>query len=155
MEAVDFKPIHGLALLEHFAQAVPEYISQQLGTEKFQEVAGKSCGHCYSGVDDGEIFVCAGVLPVWPGCWRIWAMVSRNIMPHQMLWLHRAGLQWLDQLQVTHEFRRIETTARVDSPDALRWLEMLGFECEGRLRCYDADGNDHRMYSRIACHLTP
>lgn len=154
MEVIDFKPVHGLALLEHFAQQVPEYIARNLGTERFQEIASASHGHCHSGMDDGHIFVCAGLLPVWPGCWRIWAMISRNTTTPQMLSLHRAGFAWLDQLQESWEFRRIETTARADHTPARRWLEMLGFECEGHLRRYDADGNDHKMYARVACHST-
>lgn len=150
MKVTDFKPVHGLALLKNFAQSVPDYIVRNIETERFAEIA--SCQHAYSGFDDGELFVCAGIMPIWPGSWRAWAMIGQRTTARQMLTLHRNVSGWLKRIQTSDDFRRIETTARADSPAALRWLAMLGFECEGHLRRYDADGNDHKIFSRIACH---
>jgi hypothetical protein len=148
IEKVPFKPIHGLALTAEAVQEVPERILACCGTEHWQEIARR--GEAYSGLDEGLLFFCAGVAPIWHGRWYVWAILSANTTPTRMLWLHRQAIKWLDGMQQGEEFRRLEATARADAPAANRWLRMLGFECEGYLRCYDADGNDHRLYARVA-----
>jgi hypothetical protein len=151
MEQVEFKPIHGLALAGEAAQKLPDRLVFDLGTERWQEIARTHDAH--TALDDGLVFCSAGVVSIWPGRAQVWAIVSRNTDRRRMLWLHRQALAWLDQLQESVEFRRIEAVARVDHPAANRWLVMLGFEKEGHLGCYDADGNDHNLYSRIAWDL--
>lgn len=152
IELLPFKPIHGMALMDDIAQEIPRRLLWVLGTEKWNEIAAPSEGRAWTGRDEGDIFCCGGVIPSWHGCCRAWAMVSKSATVMQMLWLHREARFFLDQLQDDPAYRRVETTALVNFKQANQWLGLLGFECEGTLQCYDADGHDHRMYARVACH---
>jgi RimJ/RimL family protein N-acetyltransferase len=45
--------------------------------------------------------------------------------------------------------RRIQATTDPEFGPGQRWLLMLGFVQEGRLRAYTPDGRDQLMYARI------
>lgn len=141
--------------MEVTANVAQEVSHLQLSAEKWLSMSEE--GHAYTGIEAGTVYICSGIVPVWPGRWQLWSAVSKYAGPAKMLWIHRQALEWLDGMQKSSpvEFMRIEATAKADEPHSIRWLEMLGFEIEGRLRCYDANGNDHLLYARISCHLTP
>jgi len=152
VEKIDFKPEHGLEISGDVVQEISHLNMSQEAWEKICQ-----WGRGFTGVDDGKVRVCSGIIPLWPGRWALWCAVSNGVGPSQMLWIHRQALEWLEGLQMSGptEFRRIEATARIDQPQAMKWLHMLGFWKEGTLRCYDVAGNDHIQYARISCHLTP
>jgi len=149
MEKVPFRALHGLQIQMSVAQEISHLT---LSASKWAEYEG---GPAYTGVEEGCPYVCAGILESWYGRWLAWAAISHNAGPREMLWIHRQTRKFLVDLQAldSERYRRIEATARVDEPEAQRWLEMLGFVKEGRLRCYDASGLDHFQYARIPCHL--
>lgn len=96
-------------------------------------------------VRDGEqILLCGGVLPTGPNMGLLWAVLSADA-GSRMVWLHRATLRFLD----IEPFKRIEATVEDGFPAGNRWLEMLGFEYEGRMRAYGAAGETHLRYARI------
>ena len=152
MEKIDLRPEHVQEISRDIAQEISHL---DTGLEAWKSIV--QFGRGFSGVENGDVYVCSGILPVWTGRWILWGAVSNKTGPRQMLWIHRRALEWLDGLQQSSpkEFRRIEATARMDEPQAIKWLEMLGFWREGVLLCYDAAGNDHIQYARISCHLTP
>ncbi len=152
MRRVDFRVEHGVAIQVHLVQDVDHL---HLSAEKWKTL--KNDGPAWTGLSESAPIICCGLLPVWNGRWVAWAAISTKVRRREMLWIHRNVHSFLDNLQScepeTH--CRIETTARADQPNAQRWLELLGFEREGRLRCYDASGNDHIQYARFPCRLTP
>ena len=150
MQKIDFKPEHGQEISRHTAQQISHL---DISRDTWAQVG--SLGSAFSGVEDGDIYVCSGILPLWSGRWALWGAVSNRAGPRHMLWIHRRALEWLDGLQQSEPevFRRIEATARADELAARKWLEMLGFWSEGCLCSYDAVGNDHIQYARISCHL--
>ena len=151
MIQVDFRVEHGVAIQAHVIQEVAHL---ELSAEKW---AACQKGPAFTGQGEDGPMVCAGILPVWKGRWFAWAAISAKCRRREMLWIHRNVLGFLDGIQSykPQKYCRIETTARVDQPNAQRWLELLGFEREGRLRCYDASGLDHIQYARFPCRLTP
>jgi hypothetical protein len=153
VEKIDFQPEHGQEIT---SGSVAQEISHLNMSRQTWEQIDRN-GRGFTGMHNGEVRVCSGILPLWPGRWALWCVVSSKVGPSQMLWIHRRALEWLDRLQVSgpKEFCRIEATACIDHLQAMKWLEMLGFWEEGTLRCYDAAGNDHVQYARISCHLTP
>jgi RimJ/RimL family protein N-acetyltransferase len=62
-----------------------------------------------------------------------------------MLFLHRATRRFID----LEPLRRLEASVEVGFPAGERWLELLGFEHEGPLRAFGANGEDHVRYARI------
>ncbi len=98
-----------------------------------------------TGVVDGDVVFCAGVVPQWPGRYTAWALLSENSGPH-MTWITRAVRAGLETVQ-----GRVELTVRVDFPPGQRWAEILGFHVETPLlRKYGPDGEDHIGYVRIS-----
>lgn len=145
---VNFQPMHGLALSAQIAEDVPNEMKWMLGTEKWQELA-KNPGRSFSGLDGGVVFASGGVIPCWYGRCQVWAIISREIGRARMLWLTRQAFIFLDDLQQDERYRRMEAVANVANPASVKWCEMLGFEKEGYLECYDSDGNDHIAYVRL------
>jgi hypothetical protein len=96
-------------------------------------------------VRDGEhILLCGGVIPTGPTHGTLWAALSADA-GHRMLWLHRATRRFLD----IETRRRIEATVEDGFPAGCRWLDLLGFEFEGRMRGYGDNGETHLRYARI------
>ena len=151
MQQIDFQVEHGMEIQDNIVQEVAHI---GISTDTWKDVRD---GQAFTGMNGFTPMVCAGVLPIWKGRWLAWAAISVKVGRREMLWIHRNVFRFLDNLQSNEPetYRRIESTARKDQPDAQRWLELLGFEREGRLRCYDASGNDHIQYARFPCRLTP
>ena len=151
MNKIEFQAEHGVAIQAHVIQ---EAAHLELTAEKW---ARYKEGPAFTGENGSGPMICAGVLPVWDGRWYAWAAISEKVRRKEMLWIHRNVHSFLENLQSyePRKYRRVETTARSDQPNAQRWLELLGFQREGRLRCYDASGLDHIQYARFPCHLTP
>ena len=147
MIQVEFRVEHGIAIQAHVVQEVAHL---ELSAEKW---ARYQMGPAFTGQSEDGPMICAGVLPVWKGRWFAWAAISTKCRKREMLWIHRNVLKFLDDLQSgePETYRRVESTASAEQPDAQRWLELLGFQKEGRLRCYDASGSDHIQYARISC----
>ncbi len=152
---VSFQPIHGLAMTGQQAQDVPTRTKLMLGPDKWREVAERGSGRCFSGLNEGLVFACGGVLQQHYGRCQAWVMLSKEISRSQLLWFTRETIRFLDKLQEDPEYRRVEATARADSVQAVRWCELLGFKKEGLLEGYDADGNDHIAYARVRWPLKP
>jgi len=62
---------------------------------------------------------------------------------------HRTILALLDQHEAQHSLRRVQMTVKAGHPENERWAESLGFQFEGVLRAFDADGTDHVLFSRV------
>jgi hypothetical protein len=146
---VNFRAAHGLALKGQVAQRVPDWLNAQWGPEKWHEIEKASQGRSFSGLDGGAVFACSGVIPYWYGRCQVWAIISREIGKARMLWLTRQAFTFLDRLQQDERYRRVEAVANASNPASVRWCEMLGFEKEGYMECYDPEGNDHIAYVRL------
>ena len=147
MEKVKFQVEHGLVIQSNVTQEISHL---KMSAEKWMR---HQMGPSFTGIECGYPYICAGILPIWEGRWEAWAAISVKVRHREMLWAHRNVFAFLDTLQTgePEKYRRVETTARSDQPNAQRWLELLGFQKEGRLRCYDASGLDHIQYARISC----
>ena len=92
---------------------------------------------------------CGGVQVLWKGNADAWTFVDRSMTSADLLHLTRFLLEMIDVLHVRLGLRRLGATTIADWSPGERWLQRLGFQAEGVLRCFDAQGRDHRIYSRI------
>lgn len=104
----------------------------------------KPAGQALTVLDGENVIMCGGIVPMGPNTGVLWAVLSANAGRH-MLWLHRATLRFLD----VEPRRRIEATVEEGFPAGCRWLELLGFEFEGRMRGYGDNGETHLRYARV------
>lgn len=142
MIIVPFKPEHLANIMLQPSQMVfqptlqdPQY-GQMLAT----------AGPAYAAVEGDAVFACAGLIPQWENRAVAWALISSAAGRHFTI-IHRAVLRTFE----LHPFRRIETGVNADFEQGHRWLRMLGFQREGRMRAYTPDGHDCDLYARVTC----
>ena len=90
-------------------------------------------GAAFSALAGGRVLGCAGVIvPHGSRCGRAWALLGDDLRARPFL-LHRLAARGLDSIARRHCLTRIEASVQADFAAGRRWLEALGFRCEGRL----------------------
>ena len=96
-------------------------------------------------VREGErIILVGGMASVAKHYGILWAVLSADAGRH-MLFLHRGVKRFLDMQHV----RRLEATCEEGFGAGCKWLDLLGFEFEGRMRAYGDLGETHLRYARV------
>ena len=98
---------------------------------------------CY----DGKILGAMGFLEMWPGVCEVWVIPSKYIEQYGVVFA-RVIKKNLNNLIEVHNLHRIQVTA-IDDPRHNRWLEWLGFTCEGVMRNYSYQKQNLKMWSRV------
>ena len=94
---------------------------------------------------DGDIpLAIAGVANCEPGRGLAWAVLAPSVDGYALA-LHRGVTRFL----AMQTYRRLEAVVDCEHTTAIRWIERLGFEREGRMRKYAPTGRDCYLYSRI------
>jgi len=141
IEFVPFTPAHLLALRLQAAQAD---LQPLLGQPEYG--AALAGADTWTGLVDGRVVGCAGVLPQWPGRAIAWALLTRDLTARHFLRVHLKVLRVLRGAQ-DRGVRRIETTVDAGFDAGHRWARLLGFRPEGLMRAYSPDGRDHVLYA--------
>lgn len=136
MKIIDFEPVH---ILQITPQKSQQYIP--LTTEYGNYLA---TGNCFTGLHDGRVVAIGGILPVTESRAYLHMIVSEGV-PHQWVKLYRATKRLIGAVQ--NDYIRLETLST--TPEADRWLEMVGFQYEGILRRVMPDGADAKSYSIV------
>ncbi len=92
----------------------------------------------------GEPMACAGLMDIWPGRAMAWSFISEGAGRH-LIGVTKAVKRFLE-LKAP---RRTELYVDAGFEAGYRWAELLGFEREGYLKSFDADGRDQVLYARI------
>jgi hypothetical protein len=109
------------------------------------EVRALKNEYAYTGVADGQVMVCAGVMPMWEGRGQAWCYLSRDSGRH-LVAITRAVRRFLD----IAPFVRLEMTVDCSFDAGHRWARMLGFKCEAeRMVAYGPDDRDYALYARV------
>jgi len=97
---------------------------------------------------DGKVIWCGGIRVFWEGVGEAWCLISDEgaRMPKTVF---SSIKKILDFVQKDLALHRVQATARIDIPMFHKFLEHLGFEREGVLRKFLADGTDSYIYSRV------
>lgn len=135
----NFKAEHMFAL---DLQDDQQYISQYVTPE---HAATLELHPAFTGMHDGRVLICAGIMELWPGRALLWSYLDMQAGKH-MVAIHRAGLRLLS----TYEGARIEADIDAGFKPGHRWIRMLGFELETEcMRKYRPDGGACAKYVRI------
>lgn len=111
--------------------------------------AGSFYDHAYAIHFDGRPVGCFGVWMHWESVGRAWTFLSDEAVAHPMA-LHRFVRQKLEAFISEEGMKRIEATVDPHHPAAIRWIERLGFQCEGLMRNYGPGGTpDTFLYARV------
>lgn len=101
-------------------------------------------GWDWTGIYDGRVVGCAGLIPHWNNRAVAWALFSPT-MPK------RAWPTILHKMRNVFKIgpRRIEASVEVGFGQGCRLAHYLGFAVEGVLKAYGPDGKDHFMYALV------
>lgn len=109
---------------------------------------GGKFSHYWSAFRDGALISCCGIMRLWTGRGEACVNLADSVNRWDMLRIYRWTLEKIIQAEQELDLRRVEATTKADWPPGERWLRMLGFTEEGRLRFYGPDGRDHMMWAR-------
>jgi hypothetical protein len=143
MNVIAFQPEHIQALDLQDAQ---QYVVSHICVEYLKAL--QAVGPAATAEVDGKILACAGVAFQGFGMGVLWAFVSQDAGPY-FVKLDRCVRRLL---QITH-LKRIEATTEVSFHQGCRWLQLLGFENEGRMCAYGPNGEDHYRFARVTWPL--
>ncbi len=108
----------------------------------------RAAGPAWTAEWRGRVVGCAGIAVQMGGRGECWCFIGRDMPRAAWVVIHRAVRSRLGQAPALG-VHRLEATAAVGFPPARRWLEMLGFECEGVARAYAPDRSDCFRYARV------
>jgi len=98
--------------------------------------------------DEGTVLAVGGVHVMWFGAGEAWVLVSPDCLDVPSSFARYAKRQFDSILQET-ELRRVQASIHVDDQRAYRFAQWLGFEDEGIMRKYGADGGDYYRMARV------
>lgn len=100
----------------------------------------------YTACYNGRVMCAYGIIPYVKGIGEIWLLPS-VYLGKEAIKLGRRAKLWLEDTRQDLGLHRMETLCLNDELHT-RWMEFLGFECEGVKRKY-WDGKDYKMWGRI------
>lgn len=102
--------------------------------------------YAWTGVMDGNVIACGGMLPLLPGNGEIWALFSTD--------LHKHAVSVVKALKTNiahlHDcgWDRLQTVVQSDFTTAKRFVERLGFTNEGTMKKY-MNGISFDRYAKV------
>jgi len=101
-------------------------------------------------LDKEDKFVgAAGICQIWEGMGEAWLIASDRVKQNGLVFA-RAVRRGLLSIINTRNYHRVQTTVDNSFPEAIRFIEFLGFQKEGLMKAYSADKKDYWMYSKGA-----
>ena len=135
---IPYQPQH---LLDVDLQGPQKLLGEWVTTAQADNLVGK---YSFSGVHDGQIMVCAGVVELWHGRFLTWAYVDAKA-GRCFMQIHAAVRSFLNTLQGN----RIEAAVDCDFVNGHRWVKALDFTLEApRMVKFLPNGKDCALYSR-------
>ena len=107
-------------------------------------------GPAFTGMVDGIVLGCAGLVITWPGMAIGWMVLSEQIGRHA-IWMTRTVRRVLRDARRIYHLHRIEAVVLDGNVRNQRWIEMLGFsqEQQGIARHYTVDQGNVVRYEWI------
>lgn len=137
---VKMKPHH---LRELRLQPMQESLSTTIADENYAESLANT-DYAFAVLAGDKVVACAGCIEMWENRAFAWSLISKDAQPHFFGFI-RAVDGFLKQAP----WRRIEAAVQCDFEQAHRMIRLLGFEFEGRMRAFSADGLDNDLYARV------
>jgi hypothetical protein len=105
-------------------------------------------GVSYVGTKDNRLLVAGGIVRVWPGVGEAWFAVTPEGKKHAAF-VYRQALAYLN-VAAPH-YRRIQATIAANFPDAVKFVEKLGFtnDTPNGLANYGPNGETYYLYSKV------
>ena len=96
---------------------------------------------------DGAVVFCAGIHHFWHGTGEVWALFSP--LARRYLETPRFAKQLLELYVARFGYERLQAVVNPDWPEAVRFIELLGFEKETLMKKYGPNGVDMVLYAWV------
>lgn len=107
-------------------------------------------GHpAWTAYDDDTILGCGGIAILWKGVALSWMWLNPELVEKRPLWFHKTVKAKLQELIIEHNLRRIQCTVDEGFVMGNKWIKLLGFKEEGRMRKYGPNGETYILYALI------
>lgn len=104
----------------------------------------KACRHIYV-FGRGRPAVAVGAMQPWPGRWSVFAFATDEFSSVALA-VTRFVRRVMIPALIAEGAQRAWCASHAQHTDAHRWLELLGAEHEGTMRCFGKDGADYLIY---------
>lgn len=137
-----FEPHHYIML----AESIEAARGRQLDGDKARMArAFDTNGLARSGFYQNALIVTAGVFTPWQGYGVAWALLAPNAKRHAFF-IHKVVKQGLAEFTYRLKLRRLEANVDAALPQAVRWVEKLGFTEESIMPKYGPQGQTFRKF---------
>lgn len=139
MIVIEFEPFHAELIHVRYEQLgeMPQF-------RKSMEQLNNT--YAWTGVVDGQVIGCAGMVPLLPGVGEIWALFS-DALPQHKVSMFKELKRHLEHLHA-QGYPRLQTVVQHGFETGKRFVERLGFEFEGSMRKY-INGETYDRYAKI------
>jgi RimJ/RimL family protein N-acetyltransferase len=142
MQIVTYEPRH-LREIE-LTRPVDQLLMAPVLADPDYATALAKAGPAFTGIADGKIIGCVGLMKQWENRAIAWALLT-SLTRHHLTAITRAMMAFCAEAP----FRRIEAAVDVGWTQSQRWHELMGFQWEGLARAYTPDGRDCLLYARV------
>jgi len=104
----------------------------------------KLSGPAFTGIHEGRVLGCAGLVKQWENRAIAWSLLSSDI-GNEFVRIHKAVYRFLELT----DFDRVEAHVDANFDQGHRWIRMLGFEKEGYMKRFNPNGGDAVLYARL------
>jgi RimJ/RimL family protein N-acetyltransferase len=139
MDVVPFETVHLETIMLQPAQ---QHFFSYFNSEYAEAL--KLSGPAFTGIHEGCILGCAGLVKQWENRAIAWALLSSDI-GNEFVRIHRA----VDRFLNLTDFDRVEAHVDADFEQGHRWIKMLGFKEEGYMKRFNPNGGDAVLYARL------
>lgn len=133
----DMRDLAGFVLDKRQAELMPNWYGMLAEMIRFQAPIAV--------VLRGQVIAIAGLTLIWRDRAAAWVCLSADFPKGAWVAATRAARRALDNAPV----RRIEADVADGFAPAGRWVQMLGFQYEGRMAAYWSDGSDYHRWARV------
>lgn len=141
MKVVEFSAQHIDLLL---AQGGREWFGDAPFEDPEYARAIEAASNAWSLIDGAHLIGCGGIAKEHDSCGTAWTLLTPQSGPY-MTRIHRFAVRTLARCPLTRVQAHVSPTFEA----ARHWIEMLGFEFEGRLRKFSPTGRDMLLYARV------
>lgn len=89
-----------------------------------------------------------GLMPMWTGVAQGWVFASDSLRAFPVA-LHRTVARALDAGERLMRLHRIQVSVHENFHTSRRWVERLGFACEGAMPGFGPNGDTYYRYARL------
>lgn len=107
-----------------------------------------AAGTSWTGIGEGKVYACWGIVPMWTGVGEAWLTCSKDIS-RKALPMHRGSKLFMEYAARKMKLHRVQVLVRADIVPLHKWISHLHFEHEATLERYGPDMSDTELYRRL------